>query len=184
MTAMDLALFRWANGVAVSPALDPVMVTVTDARVWKVLLLGLVLVLILRRDRRSLFAALALVLSVALSDSVASHVLKPLVGRLRPCHALEGVRLLVHCGGRNGFPSNHAANAAAAAAALGFFFPRTLWLTVPLALLVAWSRVYVGVHYPGDVGAGLLLGLLAGGVTGWFLSRRVAPRLAENAFVG
>ncbi|MET8328420.1 phosphatase PAP2 family protein [Streptomyces sp. NPDC005181] len=56
------------------------------------------------------------------------------------------------------FPSNHAATAGTAAVALAFVRPRVAWTTVPLALLMAFSRVFVGVHYPHDVVAGLLMG--------------------------
>jgi undecaprenyl-diphosphatase len=173
VTALDRSLFHWLNSIAVAPALDPLMVFVTNSRVWQVVLVVLAIGLAGRRDRTSRLAALALGLSLALSDVLAAQVLKPVVGRLRPCHALEGVRLLVDgCGGRNGFPSNHAANAGAAAAALGVFLPGSLRVTVPLALLVAWSRVYVGVHYPGDVAAGLVFGAAVGVLLAVGLRRR------------
>jgi undecaprenyl-diphosphatase len=162
VTAIDHELFHWLNGVLIHPWLDSLMPFITDTKNLRPVVILVAVVLALRRDRRSRLAALSLLLGLALADLIASQFLKPLVGRERPCHALEGVRLLVGCGGRNGFPSNHAANAAAAAAALGVFFARSLWVTVPVALLVAWSRVYVGVHYPGDVLAGLLVGAFAG----------------------
>lgn len=162
MTGFDRDLFHLLNGVLVHPWLDSLMPFVTSARNLRPVVILLAVVLAVRPDRRWRLAALSLVLSLAAADLIASQLLKPLIGRERPCHVIEGVRLLVGCGGRNGFPSNHAANAGALAAALGLFFPRTLLVTIPAALLIAWSRVYVGVHYPADALAGLLLGGLAG----------------------
>lgn len=180
MTGLDRELFHLLNGVLVHPWLDSLMPFVTSTRNLRPVVILLAIVLAVRPDRRWRLAALSLVLSLVAADVIASQLLKPLIGRERPCHVLEGVRLLVGCGGRNGFPSNHAANAGAVAAALGLFFPRTLRVTVPLALLVAWSRVYVGVHYPADALAGLLLGALAG--TGVALAaQRIGRRIGQSA---
>jgi undecaprenyl-diphosphatase len=182
MTELDRALFHWLNSVAVAPPLDPLMEFVTSSRVWQVVLVAVALWLATRRDRPSRVAALSLGLSLVIADVLASQVLKPLIGRARPCHVLDGVRLVVAgCGGRNGFPSNHAANAAAAAAALGIAAPRTLVVTAPLAILVAWSRVYVGVHYPGDVLAGLVVGAVVGTAVSLLLRKRFQRPAASGA---
>jgi len=162
VSGLDLALFRWINGTAVSPLLDRVMPVVTDARVWAVVLLVLAVSLVVRGGRRGRATALVLAAALALSDASSSQVWKPFFGRPRPCRTLENVRLLVRCGGRNGFPSNHSANAGAVTAVLGTFYPATLWFVPAAAVIVAWSRVYVGVHYPGDAVAGLAYGILLG----------------------
>jgi undecaprenyl-diphosphatase len=167
MASLDEAAFHWLNGVAVHPWLDVLMRVVTNGRFWAPVLVIVLFDLLTRRGRRGRVAALAAVAALALADLLAAQVLKPWVGRLRPCQTTEAVRLLVSCGGRYGFPSNHAANGAALATALGFFYPASLRYTVAAVLVVAWSRVYVGVHYPGDVLAGLALGALLGGTCGW-----------------
>ena len=98
-------------------------------------------------------------ISVGLSDGIAS-VLKTIFERPRPCRSLEGVNLLVGCTESFSFPSNHSSNAFALAAALSYFFKGTGMLFYPIAGIIAFSRIYVGVHYPSDVILGALLGIL------------------------
>ncbi|MEU9301444.1 phosphatase PAP2 family protein [Streptomyces sp. NPDC048269] len=91
----------------------------------------------------------------------ASEALKSTVDEERPCRAVAGAAAsLLPCPptGDWSFPSNHSALAGAAAIALALAVRRLALLTVPLALLMAFSRVFVGVHYPHDVAMGLLLG--------------------------
>ncbi len=105
---------------------------------------------------------LVLVVAVAAADQLSSFVIKPIVGRLRPCHALEGVRLLVDCGSGKSFPSSHAVNMFAVATVLAYAYRRRLWAFYSFAGLIAFSRVYVGVHYPSDVLGGACVGVLVG----------------------
>jgi membrane-associated phospholipid phosphatase len=65
------------------------------------------------------------------------------------------------------FPSSHAANMGAMASYFSVKYPKTRWIVIPIALIIAYSRIYVGVHYPTDVLAGLLLGIGCG----WFILR-------------
>jgi len=101
--------------------------------------------------------ALWLLPLVAVSDSLTSRILKELFARPRPCRdALEGMRLLVGCGPAYSFPSSHAANMGAAGFFLALGARRTgarIAILIP-PLLVAYSRIHVGVHYPLDVLAG------------------------------
>ncbi|MGA4865910.1 phosphatase PAP2 family protein [Streptomyces lavendulocolor] len=95
---------------------------------------------------------------------VVSELLKSVVDEERPCRAVAGAAAsIVECPpyGDWSFPSNHSAIAGAAAVALAMAWRGIVWLTVPMALLMAFSRVFVGVHYPHDVAAGLVLGALA-----------------------
>jgi undecaprenyl-diphosphatase len=105
-------------------------------------------------------AALLVLLAIGASDVIGARLLKPGIGRVRPCYELQNVRLLVSCGGRHSFPSNHAANAFAAAVTLSFFYRRYSRYFFSMALLVGLSRIFVGVHYPGDVLGGFILGSL------------------------
>jgi len=109
---------------------------------------------------------------------LAASVIKPLVGRPRPCAASDLVRDLVNCGGVNSFPSNHATNHFAVATFLSLTWLKQAGKGWRVALYVwagsiALAQVYVGKHYPGDILAGALLGsLLAWG--GAVLYRRLA----------
>jgi undecaprenyl-diphosphatase len=108
---------------------------------------------------------------VGLCDAVAYRFIKPNVKRLRPADSGVSVTLRTRRAGTYGFPSNHAGNAFAAATVLGLAEPPVLWPALAAAALVAYSRVYVGVHFPADAAAGTLLGLLIGGLVGAGLLR-------------
>jgi undecaprenyl-diphosphatase len=109
---------------------------------------------------------------VAASDQVTSGLLKPLVGRLRPCEVLGSVHFWYHgswmwtpaqaAGGLKtsfGFPSSHAANVTAATLFLGLIYRRwMLYVGLALAGLVSLSRIYTGVHWPSDVLGGMVIG--------------------------
>ncbi|OEJ32505.1 phosphatase PAP2 family protein [Streptomyces subrutilus] len=106
-------------------------------------------------------ALAALAPAVTAAAYVVSEAVKSTVDEERPCRAVAGAAAsLVTCPptGDWSFPSNHSALAGAAAVALAMAVRRLALLTVPLALLMAFSRVFVGVHYPHDVAMGLLLG--------------------------
>ncbi|MFF8275159.1 phosphatase PAP2 family protein [Streptomyces lateritius] len=137
------------------------------AEVWTELGLLLFGVLFLAgwwRARTGGSDAMALALLAPLATAfgyVLSEALKSLVDEERPCRAVAGAPApLVPCPptGDWSFPSNHAAIAGAAAVALALSWRGIVRLTVPMALLMAFSRVFVGVHYPHDVTVGLLLG--------------------------
>lgn len=132
---------------------------------YGLLLFGLLFIAVWWRARtRPDPRAVALAVLAPLATAVAyvgSEVVKSAVNEERPCRAVAGAAAsLVACPapGDWSFPSNHSAIAGAAAVALAFAVRRLALLTVPLALLMAFSRVFVGVHYPHDVVIGLLLG--------------------------
>jgi len=134
-------------------------------------LAGLWLALIIWGGRRGRMAAVALVIAIALTDQICCSVLKPLVGRIRPCNALppEQCRLLVGRSSAMSFPSAHAANSFAMATVASWKLSRFAPLLFLVAAAVAYSRVYVGVHYPFDVIAGAIIGALLGRLAIWLV---------------
>jgi membrane-associated phospholipid phosphatase len=138
------------------------------------IMLALVPLYAVRRWRR---LALALTAAVA-GSALLVVVLKLLVGRVRPFAALDGVHALCAMPTDPSFPSGHACGSFTVGAfALVILWsgralrgvPRALVTAaiVSLAIGIAWSRVYLGVHFPGDVVAGALLGMMSGGLAGW-----------------
>jgi len=160
---LDEKLFHLLNKSFVCGFLDFLMPIMSDRTGWMIILLGILGIFVWKGGRRGRIMVIGLLVAVAITDPLAAKVLKPLIGRIRPCHALsDSVRLLWNCGGMFSFPSNHAANTAAMATTFGMFYPKSLWFGVPIALLVGFSRIYLGVHYPLDILGGFILGAVLG----------------------
>jgi undecaprenyl-diphosphatase len=173
----DTQLFHMINRGWACDFLDVVMPVVTDNKAAIVLLLFLVCLTIFDR-KKGLIISLFAIIALAITDPVIYKILKPLFGRLRPCKVLD-VRLLVRCGGKLSFPSNHAANVFAFTGAVGFVKRKALYILVPMAVLVSLSRVYVGVHYPLDIFCGALVGSAFGILSGYFANKIIEKKLSE-----
>ncbi len=161
LLSIDARLFLILNRGAANPVLDTIMPFITDSDNWIIPMVIIWLLLIIFGGKKGRTAAILLIFIITLSDQLTSSVIKPLVGRIRPCYALENARLIIHQAHSKSFPSSHAANMAAAAALFSTYYSKYKWIFISLAVLVAYSRIYVGVHYPGDVLAGALLGVLS-----------------------
>ena len=102
---------------------------------------------------------LILIIAVGLTDMISAQLIKPFIGRLRPSYEfIDSINLLVKKGGKWSFPSNHAANSFAFATVLSYFFSKYKLHLILLASVIAFSRVYVGVHYPFDILFGAIFG--------------------------
>ena len=178
LDAVDRAVFIFVNSTIANPVTDFIMPFLTKDLHLKIFYgLGL-LGILWKGDNRLRFAVIFSLITVTFTDQLSSSLLKPLLGRPRPCHEFE-VHLLVGCGGGLSMPSSHAANLFGQA----FFFkkiaPISARYLVPLAIVVALSRVFVGVHYPADIIVGAALGTLAGLAVA-AVSNKIRPMVIKN----
>lgn len=158
------------------------------AEVWTelgLLLFGVLFVVAWWRARRGDPRAVAVAVLAPLGTALAyviSETVKSFIEEERPCRAVSGaLKPLVECPphGDWSFPSNHSTIAGAAAVGLALAWPRIAALTLPMAVLMAFSRVFVGVHYPHDVAVGLVLGAVVVFLAVKFATRPVT-RITET----
>lgn len=206
---IDQQLFQFINQQTTSPVLDVLMAVMSTWVFWKPFALaGAALTLLFGGFKGRAFVVCA-GLAILVADAGAANAIKQFTGRLRPYQATSGVRVVrleklnprflavAHPAvvtssalpprsreGRS-FPSGHTTNNFALAFVFAWFFRRLGWLYFIVAALVAWSRVYVGDHYPSDVLAaaaiGTIVGLLIMKLLEW-LWRTYAPRFAPFAW--
>ncbi len=156
---IDHVVFHFINGTIANPMLNWLMPVVTNENNVAIPLILIILWMILFNGKRGKIAAVLLILAVVLTDIIAAQLIKPWIGRIRPSHAmLDEINLLVSKGGKYSFVSNHAANTMSAATIIGYFYKKWKYMTVGISLIVGFSRIYVGVHYPFDVLGGWIFG--------------------------
>lgn len=165
---LDQELFISINGYH-SPFWDPIMVAISNRTFWIPFYAVLVAFLIYRFRRQSILMFLAVALSLVAADGISSRFIKPYVARLRPCHdstLSDTINIVAGCGGKFGFLSSHAANSFAIAMLFSLMLPDKYRyfkiFTFIWAALISYSRIYLGVHFPGDVVGGALLGVFLG----------------------
>ncbi len=177
----DTWLFHLINVRTANPVFDVVMPFITEKTPLIYVVGALWLVLFWRARRRGRIVAVATLVVIAMSDQASANLFKSVFGRTRPPFSLDSVRLLVDTTRSFSFPSAHASNAFAVASFVSSFYRRPrVWLYVA-ATLLAYSRVYVGVHYPTDVLAGAALGLAIGLGMAYMLRRFLGPYLSATA---
>ena len=169
MLNIDTELFLFLNGLH-ADWLDPIMIFISGKITWLPFYLVLLYLVIKNYKKQSILIILGIILLIVCSDQISSSVFKPLFERPRPCHN-EAIKDLVylpggHCGGAYGFISSHACNAFALAVfltqILKQYYSKIAWVMFVWATLVAYSRIYMGVHYPGDVVVGAIVGAMIG----------------------
>ena len=173
LNQIDTELFLFLNGLHNS-FFDFLMYWISNKYIW-IPLYAFFLFLIIKKYKWKVVMAIILVaVLITVSDQVSVHLFKNTFMRLRPCHepALDGLVHIVNnkCGGQHGFISSHAANTFAIAAFLsvllkGSFRYFSLFIFI-WAALVGFSRIYLGVHYPGDVFVGAIVGIVLGYIFG------------------
>ncbi len=160
--SIDVQTFYFINHSLANPVFDKFFVFITDVSHWYIAWLILLGILFFQGGKAGKFAAIGAIILIAVSDQFSSNFLKHLIARPRPCNVLENVRLLVSCGGTYSMPSSHALNNFAIAVFFSKLYPRYKWTLVTVAFLVAFSRPYIGVHYPSDMLVGMILGSAIG----------------------
>ncbi|MFH1136747.1 MAG: phosphatase PAP2 family protein [Pseudomonadota bacterium] len=185
---LDRSLFLVLNKAFRNSVLDWLLPFIsTNQLVW--LVPGVILAIYLAMgSARTRWALAGIIMAAALSDSLGAYVIKPLFQRPRPFSELTGIFVYlqgwvpvesIKAGPTLSFPSGHAASSTAAAVVLGYFFPKARLVLIFLVLVVCYSRIYMGLHYPGDILGGMVLGLACAGA--FFLFRqgltKAFPRL-------
>ena len=172
---LDKELFLLINGLHNSFA-DFVMFWMSEKFIWiPVYLFFIFLIYRQFKLKKTLIIILSVAIMIAISDQISVHLFKNIFQRLRPCHdpALMDIVHLVKgkCGGQYGFISSHASNTFA----LSFFMINLIGrkykyfttLILIWALLICYSRIYLGVHFPADIIIGAILGAFLGWLFSW-----------------
>ena len=127
--------------------------------------------LLVKADRNRRFFVLGFFACILIADQSSSHLVKPLVERLRPCNVLPDVLTPVGKSASYSFPSSHGSNMGAILFLIAATYGRWAWFFVPFALASGLSRIYLGLHYPSDVAAGYLFGALVGFGVWWGIEK-------------
>lgn len=181
---LDTNVFLFLNDLH-NPFWDQVMWFITQKETWYPLY-ALILFFVFRQYRWTGFwVFLAMALVVTLADQISVKVFKFGLERPRPSHneALDGLIHIInnYRGGAYGFVSSHAANTFGFATLTTRIFNQrwVVWALFIWATVVSYSRIYLGVHYPGDIIGGALLGIIIG-YSVYLLYRYLMQRIAEN----
>jgi undecaprenyl-diphosphatase len=166
---LDIKILLFINGMN-NQFLDGFMYYVSQVWSWIPLYMLLAYLLYKQFGKRSIIIIIMALLVITICDQVASNLIKNAVQRLRPSHEpmLNGFLHYVrnYRGGPFGFVSSHAANSFGLAAFIFNFFERkqkwASYLLIFVSCLISYSRIYLGVHYPSDVIAGAIVGILIG----------------------
>ena len=156
---IDEALFYFINVNLANYFTDKFMPFITERDNWFIFYALIWLYLVFKGGMRGRVAAILIIPLILLTDQFSDNVIKPYFQRIRPCHTLPNVNLLVGCTDSYAFPSIHAVNNFAAATLFSFFYASLKYFLFAGASVVSISRVFVGVHYPFDVIGGAIIGI-------------------------
>ena len=175
LLSWDATLFHFINTGLSNPVFDALLPFCREKWLWAPVYLFLGAFFLVNFGKKGWIYILTMVLAVGLADFTSSSLLKKNVRRIRPCNdPAMVVQERVSCGSGYSFTSSHAANHFAVAVfVIGILGDQRRWIR-PVALvwagLIAFSQVYVGVHYPLDV----IVGALLGSVIGWWMKKTLS----------
>ena len=158
---IDKQMMVFFNKTISNPIFDFIMPIITNQNF--LVFSGLVLIgyLAYYGGKRGRITIAVLLIAAGASDALCFQIVKPWVGRIRPSYEFyEYIILLVSKGGKYSFPSNHAANSFVFATVISYFYEKNKTFLYILASAIAFSRVYVGVHYPLDIIFGSIIGYI------------------------
>lgn len=162
---IDKSIFYFFNVTISNPVFDIIMPFITNVRNWlPVYLIGVIL-MIYHDKKRGVIILVGIILLVIISDQLSSSVLKNLFPRLRPMNDPYNnpiINVLVEHTSTKSFPSSHAVNNFAVAVFLSYYYEKLKKIFYGIAIVIGFSRIYVGAHYPSDVLGGALIGLVLG----------------------
>lgn len=166
---IDTQIFLFFNG-AHSPFFDVFMKLFTGKYIWIPMYLAIMLMIWRTAGKHKfIFYLMGVILAVAITDQVCATLIRPAVERLRPSNLQNELSQLTYIvgeyrGGRYGFPSCHAANSFAMATFMAMLVRKRSFVAFIIcwAVLNSYSRLYLGVHYPGDLFVGSLIGIVTG----------------------
>lgn len=188
LVLFDQNVFTFLNNAFSNQLLNYFFVTITDGTFWIIPGLAAAALFYANQKNKALIIIGLALITVAISDPVSSHIIKPLVARHRPCHPdflIPGTHMLLGFKTSASFPSSHAANMFAQAMLLTFFYPKRWFIFFSFAGVIGFSRIYVGVHFPLDVMSGAILGILVGNLV-YFSYKRMssfASGIKKNSYV-
>ena len=180
---LDRELFILINGFN-SEAFDNIMVVISGKFSWIPFYAFLLYLLIRVVGKNIMYVILAVVILITLSDQGSVILFKNYFQRLRPCHE-ESLNPFIHlvngsCGGQFGFISSHASNTMAISVFVFLFlknnFGSKMLLIFLFPFIVGYSRIYLGIHYPGDV----VCGMIFGATLGYFVAVLTQKFLAQK----
>jgi undecaprenyl-diphosphatase len=173
LQGFDNYWFYLINHALANRVMDRIMPAASDLNQWMPFLVIVWMVVMVWGKRRGRIIASVALVAVILTDQFSASLLKPLIQRSRPCNILPAIRLFVEgdwivtskmpvltYSTSFSFPSNHAANLTGQAVFWSHYFGTLAPLFYTLALMVCYSRIYMGLHYPSDVMGGMVIGIL------------------------
>ena len=179
--SIDLVIFHFINQTISNPIFDKFFPFITSLPNWFIAYAILLGILVFNGGKKGKIAAVALFFLVLISDQLSSNLLKNYFQRIRPCNALDNINVLGKVLHSYSFPSSHAVNNFAVATFFYKLYPKLKWFLFITASLVALSRPYIGVHYPSDILAGAIIGVIIGLIFAHFINL-IIKKTEKNKF--